>query len=942
MINRLIITGILLLVVQLALTSVPAGYYYPARNTKKAELKSALSAIATPVKVLKYGSGEGYTWQGFFYTDQNSDGSVIDMYSNIIRYFNGFNSISGMHIEHSLPKSWWGGAENRAYHDLFHLYPSDGSTNSSKSNHPLGKVKPEDATLDNGVSRIGTSSFSPAYTGKAFEPADEFKGDFARSYMYVATIYENYAPLWTSPMMQRNTYPVWTPWAKELLLQWHAADPVSVKERLRQEAVYKIQGNRNPFIDYPDLVSYIWGPDTLNTYPFPDIVDAFLSLPRRGDAIDFDVILQGDTIGKPFAIKGQNLTGALSLTFKNQSAAFSLRHSSIPAASVHAGTSTRVIFQPAAAGVFRDTLLLEGAGLYETLKIPVQGVATQQMMTLEPEDISPVGATLHWIADLRANNYSIDFFNTPSKAGNLLISSYVEGSSFNKTVEIYNGTGSTVQLADYALAKQSNGTGDYESAFPLSGQLAHGSSVVVIHQQCTNTDLKAKATLFTDSVMNFNGNDALALLHNGLRIDAVGFFDAGPGLFWGLDKTLHRKATVTHPTKHFNEEEWNVLPIDNFTPLGNHAMNLSAQETLLYTLNIPADSSWYALQNLQALTTYYYRVSSVRPGGAVPSVNSVRFTTSAPEIPVPLEPSDIGDRYFVAEWETDVYTNQFELEAYYKEGAGNVTVNEGFDNVGTNGKPLPEGWAGTASANYTTTTSSGTAPPSVQLRNTGEWLQTPVYPHPIIEIGFMYRYPSTGTGNYFTVEALKNDSWEKVEDVYYQNTTKTILNYTFNRSENVRSLRITFTKVSGNLAIDDFRIIYGSETNAYFLQNQPVTGTTYRIENLEPSTNYFYRVRSVIGNARSEWSEVIQLKTVVASSVDQQAQSKVKWQSSPSGVLFTQLEPGSRLQLHSITGILLGDYPVKETSLEIPLSKDQLYIVRLVSPQQIVAFKIIR
>lgn len=936
------LTVLLLVVAQLATAAVPAGYYYPARNKKKAELKTALSALASPVKVLDYGSGEGFTWQGFYYTDQNSDGSVIDMYSNIIRYFNGFNSISGMHIEHSLPKSWWGGAENSAYHDLFHLYPSDGSTNSSKSNHPLGIVKPEDATLDNGVSRIGTSSFSPAYTGKAFEPADEFKGDFARSYLYIATIYEHYAPLWTSPMMQRNTYPVWTPWARQLLLQWHAADPVSVKERLRQEAVFKIQGNRNPFIDYHDLVSYIWGPDTLQSYPFPDVVDAFLSLPRRGDVLDFDVILQGDTLGKPLTIKGQNLSGSLSLRLKRQSAAFALRHTTISAAGVQAGASTRIVFQPPKAGVFRDTLLLEGGGLNEALTIPLMGVASRQMMTLEPENISPVGATLHWIADRSANTYSIDFFASPSKAGNLLISSYVEGSSFNKSVEVYNGTGQTVQLADYALAKQSNGVGNYESVFPLKGELAHGSSVVVIHQQCTNTDLKSKAMLFTDSVMNFNGNDAIALLHNGLRIDAVGYFDVGPGLVWGLDKTFHRKATVTHPTKHFSEDEWNVLPTDNFSPLKNHVMNLNAQETSLYALNIPADSSWYALQNLQALTTYYYRVSSVRSGGAIPSVNSARFTTAAPVAPVPLEPTEISDRHFVAEWEADVYTNQFELETYTKVGAGFITVNEGFDGVGTNAAPLPEGWASSASAIYTTTTSSGTAPPSIQLRNTGEWLQTPVYSNPIVEIGFMYRYPSTGTGNYFTVEVLKNNQWVKVEDIPYANTAKNYLTYTFGSFENVRSLKVTFTKVAGNLAIDDFRIVYGSETNAYLLQNQPVTGVSYRVGNLEPSTNYFFRVRSVIGNARSDWSEVMQVKTAIASALNEHSIVKVRWQTTPSGVKFTQLEPGSRLQLYGLTGVLLGDYPVKETVLEIPLSKDQLFIVRLVSPQQLVAFKIIR
>ena len=49
------------------------------------------------------------------------------------------------------------------------------------------------------------------------------------------------------------------PWAIKLLLQWSRQDPVSEKERTRNEKVYAIQGNRNPFIDYPELVEYIWG-----------------------------------------------------------------------------------------------------------------------------------------------------------------------------------------------------------------------------------------------------------------------------------------------------------------------------------------------------------------------------------------------------------------------------------------------------------------------------------------------------------------------------------------------------------------------------------------------------------------------------------------------------------------------------------------------------------
>ena len=572
--------------------SVPAGYYYPAQNAKKDQLKTALHRLSAPMKVLKYGSGEGATWQGFFYTDQNSDGSVIDMYSNTIRYFDRYKSVADMHIEHALPKSWWGGADNSAYRDLFHLYPSDGRTNQYKSNYPLGVVDQQTANYFNGISKIGKSTYTTSYTGLAFEPADEFKGDFARSYLYIATTYEHYAPRWTSPMMQRNTYPVWTPWAIQLLLQWHAADPVSVKERLRQEAVYAIQGNRNPFIDFPALASYIWGSDTLSVFPFPEETEPFLLSPRRGFAVDFDLIVQGDTIGRSIEVRGMNLNGDLTMSLKGQNPAFLLSSGALPVQEVSVSSNTttiqlpvqlsqqsitdgifaRIVFQPSKAGTFRDTLMIEGGGLSGPFLVPVEGKASRQLMTLEPDVLTPVGATLHWIADPRATAYQLKVYTGALKAGNLIISAYVEGSSFNKAVEIYNGTASAIQLNDYALAKQSNGVGDYESVFPLSGVVAPGEGVMVLNKLSTSEELKAKATFFTDSVMNFNGNDAIALLHNNLRIDAIGFFDAGPDLLWGLDKTLHRKPTVTHPSSTYRETEWLTRGIDDFSPLGNHTM----------------------------------------------------------------------------------------------------------------------------------------------------------------------------------------------------------------------------------------------------------------------------------------------------------------------------------------------------------------------------------
>ncbi|MDD4490259.1 MAG: endonuclease, partial [Paludibacter sp.] len=456
---------------------VPAGYYNNARNKQKDALKTALHELAKPLQVLRYGGGTGYTWEGFFYTDQHQDGSVIDMYSPIVRYFDGFKSVSGMHIEHSFPKSWWGGHEWPVYKDLFHLYPSDGSINMSKSNNPLGVVTGT-PTSDNGVSKVGPATYT-GYTGNVFEPADEFKGDFARSYFYVVTVYEDLAPYWNSPMLNNNTYPVWKPWAIELLKQWHQQDPVSIKEELRQEKVYKIQGNRNPFIDYPDLVNYIWGNDTLSNYPFPDETVPFLVSPKLGDKINFGVILQSDKLSKFIFVQGANITSDLNLSLKRNNPGFELKSLTLSKQNTLSGAEIELSFSPTTSGSFIDTLVIQGGGLAQPRMVPISGKASKDFMVLEADEHTPVGAKLTWIAEPQAIDYQLTVFQGATKAGNLLFSSYVEGSGYNKAVELYNGTGKTLDLSNYLLMKQSDGVGDFKAPNRLSGTLENNRTFLV-------------------------------------------------------------------------------------------------------------------------------------------------------------------------------------------------------------------------------------------------------------------------------------------------------------------------------------------------------------------------------------------------------------------------------------------------------------------------------
>ena len=250
----------------LAVCATAQKEYYTSVDGVKggATLKTALYELIKDHKVISYGSGESSTWGAFYTTDaavENGQRRVLDMYSNEKRYFGSKGeAVGGMNIEHSVAKSWWGGNKNNAYCDIHHLNPSDQNANSRKSNYPLGELT--SVSWDNGVTFVGKANIDGSNMN-AYEPCDEYKGDFARVFMYMFTCYQNLTWEYTWMNYEKSTYPTLKPWAVELLLKWHKQDPVSEKEVNRNNAVYAVQGNRNPFVDYPQLADYVWG-DSIN------------------------------------------------------------------------------------------------------------------------------------------------------------------------------------------------------------------------------------------------------------------------------------------------------------------------------------------------------------------------------------------------------------------------------------------------------------------------------------------------------------------------------------------------------------------------------------------------------------------------------------------------------------------------------------------------------
>ncbi len=240
-----------------------AQYASSLNGLKKEQLKAALHKLMDKKNVLPYGGGGKGTWWGFWYTDRNPQtNECYNRYSDKKFFFestNTGNAIAGMNIEHSFPKSWWGRHKNDAWCDLYNLYPSDSKANSSKSNYVMGVVVNVKENAGEGYDKVGTG-YADGKLVNMWEPGDRFKGEFSRSYMYMATTYQNLS--FTSEgakQLQTGAYPTLKKWSSDLFRQWSKNDRVDEMEIKRNEAVYKIQNNRNLFIDYPNLAEYVWG-----------------------------------------------------------------------------------------------------------------------------------------------------------------------------------------------------------------------------------------------------------------------------------------------------------------------------------------------------------------------------------------------------------------------------------------------------------------------------------------------------------------------------------------------------------------------------------------------------------------------------------------------------------------------------------------------------------
>lgn len=506
-----------------SIAQIPAGYYDAANGQTGEPLKNALHNIIKGHTEYTYSSSGTDVWDILKEADRdpNNSNNVIGIYSNFTmdaaaEYAGG----AGWNREHVWAKSRGDfGTSRGAGTDVHHLRACDISTNSARNNRNFGEGTIQ--YVDGSGNYQGTTDSYTSSTEWVWEPRDEVKGDVARMVFYMATRYEGGGgepDLELTENLLSNTDK--SPFQARLstLLEWHQNDPVSDAERNRNDIVYSYQNNRNPFIDHPEYVCTIYSCNGDNSTPVFTTTAITSATVNQTYAY---AILTEDANNDVMTITATTLPSWLSFT---------------------------------------DT---EG-GTASLTGVPTTADIGSNNVVLSVTD----GATSN--TQQFAINVSTADGGNPS---NLFFSEYVEGSSYNKGLEIANFTGATVDLSSYSIQKQTNGAGDWGTPLQLSGTITNGDVFVVVNSSA-HQDMQAVADLITGSTsITFNGNDPLGLFKNDDLLDAIGNFNGGTTDF-AKDITLIRKSTVTNPNETYSESEWDIHGKDVFSDLGTHSVDL--------------------------------------------------------------------------------------------------------------------------------------------------------------------------------------------------------------------------------------------------------------------------------------------------------------------------------------------------------------------------------
>lgn len=513
----------------------PAGYYSGTEGLSGYALKTKLhEIISTKTYNWNYGDLPAFYAQTDIDKYYENDGTILDIYSEIPDGPDAYNYTTaniigsanaeglGWNREHGMPQSSFN-SNYPMYSDLFFVIPTDARINQLRSNYPYGIVASASYTFTNG-SKQGTNGIpGSTYKERAYEPINEFKGDVARMLLYFAVRYEsklgnfNYN---SSPDPTKDRNPLngtqekaYEDWYIAMLLNWHQQDPVSQREIDRNNAVYNIQKNRNPFVDHPEWVNLIWNQTPDNVAP---------SAPSQ-------------------------------LVLARNSAYF-----------VHLNWQTSPESDVLGYKIYQDGILI-GSTKSNTFYADHLSPNTTYNFAVKSYDSG-------YLESPESNTLSVTTLENDIFAKDLQITKYLEGSGNNKAIEIANKTGHPVDLNRYRLYAQFKGTNYYFSeAFEMENTIANNEAMVIINPNANFSCFNTPDAKFVTAApgLTFSGSQYVQLSYGSTTVDGVGFKDMDNS---NANKSLYRKTSVLNPNVTYDPAEWDVFGSDYCQNLGSLAV----------------------------------------------------------------------------------------------------------------------------------------------------------------------------------------------------------------------------------------------------------------------------------------------------------------------------------------------------------------------------------
>ncbi|MEO1447971.1 MAG: endonuclease, partial [Bacteroidota bacterium] len=556
---------------------------------------------------LGYSTARGYMY-GYIDNKNNQLTCVYGGFQRAWTFGNTGTNPAPINAEHTVPQSFFGSAEPMRS-DIHHLFPTFGNWNSTRSNHPFAEIDDNVTTkwmrLDQDQSTI-PGSLIEEYSEFASQQFEPREDHKGDCARAIFYFYTMYPTQGGSIGSVGDI---------NTLYQWHLQDPPDADEILRNDDIETYQGNRNPYVDNPSWVADAW-----------------------------DLGGSGGGLAAPSNLQLTATATSLNLNWGD-------------------------IANETGYEVYRSTdnanySLLATVGANVTSYVDATAASgTIYYYYVAGYDGSGTGAASAVVSGQLSGG------SGGGSATDLFISEYIEGSSFNKALEVANFTGAPVNLSGYVLRKETNGGGSWGSDYALSGTLADGA-VWVIANSSANSTILAQADVSTGAgIVTFNGNDVIGLFKNGALIDILGNF--GSSSNYAQNTTLIRKADIDSPNSTYTTSEWDFFASDFSSDLGSHTFNggpagsapaaptnlqLVATTSSLdlswdnvadedgYTVyrsadnssftqiaTLAADVTSYSDNSMALETTYYYYVEASNGFGTSPASNTVSGAT----LPVP-------------------------------------------------------------------------------------------------------------------------------------------------------------------------------------------------------------------------------------------------------------------------------------------------------------------